>query len=76
MHVHSRNNVESIFSPKGLLAFGLKDAVFKDKKTKNNVWQSIIKSCHESGLEEVALELLAAVTVLNTIQKAQEELVS
>ncbi|PIK59196.1 putative clathrin heavy chain linker domain-containing protein 1 [Apostichopus japonicus] len=60
----------------GLLAFGLKDAVFKDKKTKNNVWQSIIKSCHESGLEEVALELLAAVTVLNTIQKAQEELVS
>lgn len=60
----------------GSLGFGLKEAVFKDKRTKSTVWQSIIKICHESGLEELALELLAAVTVLNTIRKACEELTS
>lgn len=48
--------------------------MFKDERTRPSTWQNIIKICYDNGLQELALEIFAAVTVLESIQKAKAEL--
>ncbi|XP_072031866.1 clathrin heavy chain linker domain-containing protein 1-like [Amphiura filiformis] len=48
----------------------LKDIVFSDPTTNIHAWLQIIRSCQDSGLYDVGIELLAAVTVLEAIKKA------
>ncbi|KAJ8046059.1 Clathrin heavy chain linker domain-containing protein 1 [Holothuria leucospilota] len=58
----------------GQTDYCIKDIVFKDERTRPNTWQNIIKVCYDNGLQELALEIFAAVTVLESIQKAKAEL--
>ncbi|KAF6039311.1 CLHC1 [Bugula neritina] len=51
---------------------GLKQAVYNDHMTSTTQWHAILQVAQEYGYEEVAIELLAAITVNKIIKVARE----
>lgn len=45
-------------------------AIFADEQTTSEQWMSIVQSCQQNGYEDIAIEILAAITVQGAMRKA------
>ncbi|XP_038049781.1 clathrin heavy chain linker domain-containing protein 1-like isoform X3 [Patiria miniata] len=60
----------------GDLKTSVKDMVLSDLDTTSDAWIQIANKCHDSGLREMALQVQAAVLVLETVKEATDKMLN